>query len=248
LASLVLNNARLLEHAEEASRLKSDFLATMSHELRSPLHVIMGYTDLLLEGDFGSLTPEQQQIIRRVDRSARNLLDPIIAMLDVSRLEAGRLPVQVDVVELPALIVELQQEMEEDGREKAGVRLEWRIAPELPVLHTDKTKVKIVLKNLLQNGVKYTDAGSVTLTVAPHEHGVEFAVSDTGIGIPADVMPIIFDIFRQGDSSTTRRHEGIGLGLYIVKRLLELLEGTVTVESEVGRGSTFRVWVPTDAT
>jgi signal transduction histidine kinase len=130
---------------------------------------------------------------------------------------------------------------------KPGVRLLWQAAPTLPVLHTDHTKLKIVLKNLLENAVKFTDAGTVTMEVQPREGGVEFAVADTGTGIAPEVQEVMFEMFRQGDNSMTRHYGGVGLGLYIVRRLLELLGGTVTVKSEVGQGSTFRVWLPLTA-
>jgi len=127
---------------------------------------------------------------------------------------------------------------------KPGVRLLRPATPTLPVLYTDHTKLKIILKNLLENAVKFTDAGTVAVDVQLREGGVEFAVTDTGTGITPEVQQVMFEMFRQGDSSMTRHYGGGGLGLYIVKRLLELLGGAVTVESKAGHGSTFRVWLP----
>ena len=244
LASLTLDNARLLEELERANHLKSDFLASMSHELRTPLNIIMGYTDLLLDSDFGALTAEQSQPLPRVKKAAYQELELITTMLDVSRLAAGWLPVDVGEVCIPALVEELATESQELLREKPGVRVEWHLAPELPLLRTDRTKLKVVLKNLLSNAVKFTDTGKVRMEACACDGGIEISVTDTGIGIAPEVRPVLFDMFRQGDSSMTRRHEGVGLGLYIVQRMLELLGGTVAVESEVGRGSTFRVRVP----
>jgi signal transduction histidine kinase len=243
IASLALNNARLLEQAESANRLKSDFLATISHELRTPLNAIMGYTDLLLEETFGPLLAEQREALQAVQRAAYEEFGLVTATLDISRLEAGRLPVETSEVNVQELIEELRQEAGH-GQRKPGLHIEWRMAPELSRLHTDRAKLKIILKNLLSNAVKFTDRGSITMEVNLQGNGVEFGVTDTGIGIPSEVLPIIFEPFRQGDSSTTRRHGGLGLGLYIARRMLELLGGTVTVESELGKGSTFRVWVP----
>ncbi len=243
LTSLALEDVRLLEELRRANRLKSDFLATMSHELRTPLNIVVGYTDLLLEGDRGALTVEQCDLLQRVRKAAYEELELIVAMMDVSRLEAGRLPVELTAVDVAALIEELRGEIEGKGG-KPGVTLVWQMAQGLPPLRTDRTKLRVVLKNLLSNAMKFTDQGSITMAVRPLEGGVEFRVADTGGGIPPEVQAVMFEMFRQGNGLTTRCHEGVGLGLYIVRRLLELLGGTVSVESEVGKGSTFRVWTP----
>jgi len=131
-----------------------------------------------------------------------------------------------------------------DLQQKPGVRFEWQLPSRLPVLATDPLKLKVVIKNLIDNAMKFTEAGGVSVGIRARERGVEFAVSDTGIGISPEVRLIIFEPFRQADSSTTRRYGGVGLGLYIVHRLVDLLGGTLAVDSEVGRGSTFRVWLP----
>jgi signal transduction histidine kinase len=238
-----LTNAQLSKDLERANRLKSDFLAIMSHELRTPLSIVIGYTDLLLEEDFGPLTTAQATPLQRVKKAAYEELELITAILDVSQLEAGQLPVEVREVDVPELIAELRQEMESAGG-KPGLRWEWRVAPELPSLYTDRAKLKAVLKHLLGNAVKFTERGSVTVKVHPREDGVEFWVADTGSGITPEVQAVMFEMFRRGNSALARRYGGVGLGLYIVKQMLGLLGGTVTVESEVGRGSTFCVWVP----
>jgi signal transduction histidine kinase len=246
IASLAIVNARLFEELEQANRLKSDFLATVSHELRTPLQIVMGYTSLLLDGDFGPLTEEQRGALRPVDRNAQELFDLISATLDASRLQAGRLPVEITVVDLPQLIVELREEMEDLASAKPGLAVEWRITIGPFQLYTDCTKLKVVLKNLLSNALKFTEHGSISVEVYLRDGGVEFCITDTGIGITPEVQPVIFEMFQQGDSSATRQYPGAGLGLYIVKRMLDLLRGTVTVESEVGKGSTFRVWLPVE--
>jgi PAS domain S-box-containing protein len=243
-ASLVLENARLVEDLKRANRLKSEFVATMSHELRTPLNIIMGYNDLLLEEIFGSLTPEQGECLQNMKRSSCELLDLITATLDLSRLETGRLPLDVAVIHLPDLLHEIEVETREAREEKPQVAFSWRIAPGLAPLQTDGMKLKIVLKNLISNALKFTNHGSVTVSVAPDDGGVAIAVADTGIGVAAEAREIIFEPFRQVDGSLTRRYGGVGLGLHVARRLLDILGGTISVDSEVGRGSTFRVWIP----
>lgn len=243
LASLALESARLVEELERANRVKSDFVATMSHELRTPLNVVIGYHDLLLDGEFGALTAEQADRLRRADASARELLDLINATLDLSRLEARQMPIQVQDVDVPSLLQQLDADI---GalRQKPGVTFSWRIAAPLPTLRTDPVKLKVVLKNLIHNAIKFTDAGTVTVSVASGPGRLELEVADTGIGIPGELHAAIFEPFRQADSSSTRSYGGVGLGLYIVRRLLELLGGAITVDSAPGQGARFRFWLP----
>jgi two-component system sensor histidine kinase/response regulator len=241
-ASLALEHARVVAELEQANQVKSEFVATMSHELRTPLNVIIGYTDLLLEGSFGPLVPEQVQTVQKVQKSSRELLELINTTLDLSRLEVGRVPLEnVDV-----RLAELIDEVDGDTRglqERSGLTFLWKVPADLHV-HTDPTKLKVVLKNLLGNAIKFTAQGTVTMEVQRRDAGVEIAVADTGIGITPEALPIIFEPFRQADASNTRRHGGVGLGLHIVRRLLDILGGTISVETEVGCGSTFRVWLP----
>ncbi|HEV8717384.1 MAG TPA: ATP-binding protein [Candidatus Binatia bacterium] len=244
LASLALANARLLEELRQANHLKDEFLATMSHELRTPLNIVMGYADLLLDGYEGPLTTKQVSLVQRMQKAAHQEFELITAMLDVSRLTTGQLPVKVQEVQLQALLSELAAEVQEWLREKPAVTYSWRLALQLSTVHTDQLKLKVLLKNLLNNAMKFTERGSIGLAVSPLKDGVEFKVTDTGSGIPPEVQAVMFERFRQGESATTRHYGGVGLGLYIVKRMLELLEGTVTVESTVGKGSTFSVWIP----
>jgi PAS domain S-box-containing protein len=245
LAAVALEHARLLDELGRANRLKSEFVATMSHELRTPLNIILGYTDLLRDRGFGTLSSDQSEILARIARSGGELLELINATLDLSRLESGRLPIDVAPVQLDALLRQIDAETRELLRDKPGLALEWDLAAAPVVLHTDAAKLKVVLKNLINNAVKFTERGRVAVAAVQHPDGVELCVTDTGIGIGRDALPIIFDAFRQADSSMTRRFGGVGLGLHVVRRLVTLLGGRVSVASTPGVGSTFRVWLPT---
>jgi len=242
IASLALEHARVVSELERANRLKSEFVATMSHELRTPLGAVTGYTDLLLEGVFGTLTPEQVDTLQKVQRSAQELLTLINSTLDLSRLETGQTGSVFTEVRLADLIDEVDSETR-GLQERSPLSFLWKVSPNLHV-RTDPAKLKLVLKNLIGNAIKYSERGTVTLDAFPAKGGVEIVLADTGIGIPPEALPIIFEPFRQADASSKRRHGGVGLGLYIVRRLLDMLGGFVSVDSEVGRGSTFRVWLP----
>jgi signal transduction histidine kinase len=241
MASLALENARLADELARANRVKSEFVATMSHELRTPLNVIIGFTDLLLEDEFGRLSEEQADVLRRVDRSAHELLDLINATLDLSRLEAGQLPIDVGDVSISTLLQDLRRETTPLRAGKPDLRLDWLIAPDLPTIRSDALKVRVVLKNLLINALKFTERGRIVVRARASPGGVEVSITDTGIGIPSESMQVIFEPFRSGAATTST---GIGLGLYIVRRLLAELGGTIEVQSEPGSGSTFRVCLP----
>jgi PAS domain S-box-containing protein len=245
LASLALEHSRVVEELERANRLKSDFLATMSHELRTPLNVIIGYHGLLLDGAFGRLAADQADTIEQADRSALGLLELINNTLDLSRLEAGRVTLDARAVSVADLMNEIELETR-TMRAKPGLACVWNVASDLPPLYTDPVKLKVILKNLIANAVKFTDAGGVTIQVRRREGGVEFSVIDTGAGISSAMIDRIFEPFSQ-DPSVAQAQGGVGLGLYIVRRLLDMLGGDVTVESEVRRGSHFSVWVPSAA-
>ncbi|OFV88386.1 MAG: hypothetical protein A3J75_08345, partial [Acidobacteria bacterium RBG_16_68_9] len=243
LASMALENARLVDELGRANRLKSDVVAILAHELRTPLNAIMGYTDLLLEGEFGPLNPEQTEISRRVDRITQVLRDLVNATLDISRLDSGQPAVSLSEVDLSDLIAEIGAETRE-LRSKPGVKFRWEIPAKLPRLYTDPLKVKVILKNLIGNAIKFTPQGRVTVTARRAQQGVEFRVADTGIGIPEEARAYIFEPFRQVGTAGAQKPAGVGLGLYLVQRLVNILGGTIDVESEVGAGSTFRTWLP----
>jgi signal transduction histidine kinase len=241
LASLALEAARLIENLDEANRLKSDFVSTMSHELRTPMNIILGYNDLLREDAYGPLNAEQRGVFLAMDRSARQLLALINATLDMSRLEAGRLARSISEVDPRELLAEVREESR--LLESPAVKIVWKISRNLGRIRTDAVKVKVILNNLLHNAVKFTTAGQVTVEARRSRGGLDVTVKDTGIGIPQDALSLIFDAFRQAEPSSTRHYGGVGLGLYLVRRLIDMLEGSITVESEVGHGSTFHVWL-----
>ena len=234
---------RATQEAEAANREKSEFLATMSHELRTPLQVIMGYTSILLEEQGEHDAAEQTAFLQRIDRSTQELLELITTILDLSRMEAGQLQVQIEQVQIPQVLETVVAESQ-GLVEQAGLSLAWRSAADLPSVYTDAGRLKAVIKNLVGNAVKFTEEGGVTITARPQDEGVAISVTDTGIGIPAEALSIIFEPFRQVESPSAQQRRGSGLGLHIVKRWLELLGGSINVESQLGRGSTFRVWLP----
>jgi len=244
LGSMALERARLVEELDRANRLKEHFVATMSHELKNPLGAIIGYVQLLLdEAELGTLSRSQADVIGRVGTSARHALDVIDVTLDMSRFESRGAPLNNREIEVPPLLTDLANEAQVQTHTN-GVPLIWDTEAPLPNLQTDPVKLKMVLRNLIVNAMKFTEHGSVTVRTRALHDGVEFSVIDTGIGIPPEAQELIFEPFRQLQATGSRRHGGAGLGLYIVRRLADLLNATVSVESEPGRGSTFRVWVP----
>ncbi|MBI3756757.1 MAG: PAS domain S-box protein [Deltaproteobacteria bacterium] len=243
IASLALVNVDLLEELTRANRLKEDFVGAMSHELRTPLNIILGYNQLLRDENFGPLNAEQQEVLGRIDKNTKELFELINAVLDLSRLQSRRIPLTLNALNIPEFLSDLQIDFHH-LQTKPGLRVEWDLAPELPALQTDATKLKMVLKNLLTNALKFTQAGLITISVCSLGTGVEFRVADTGVGIAKEDLPYIFEPFRQGKNSTVQHRSGVGLGLYIVRQLLDLLGGSISVESVEGKGSLFRVWMP----
>ena len=232
--------ARLYEQAAHASRLKTEFVSTMSHELRTPLNVIMGYNQILNE----TLPPhpETVQALDAVRRASNELLELVDATLDLGRIEAGREHIREEPVAVRTLFDDLAREFASVPR-ATGVALVWDAGEHLTVT-VDRRKLKTVLKNLAGNALKFTPAGSVRIECRRVEDRCRFRVIDTGIGIHPEDQAAVFDMFRQADSSDSRRYGGTGLGLYIVRQLVRLLTGEVTLESAPGRGSTFSVTIP----
>jgi PAS domain S-box-containing protein len=240
--------------AEGASRSKSDFLASMSHEIRTPMNAIMGIADLLAKTP---LSPEQDKYVQIFRRAGDNLLNLINDILDLSKVEASQLELEQTGFSLNELLEKVIEVVAVRANEKS-LTLVCEIAPGTPVdLIGDQTRLCQVLLNLVGNAIKFTESGTVSIHVAPDGNAsvptaLRFTVSDTGIGIPKEKLGQIFERFTQADSSTTRRFGGSGLGLTICKRLVELMGGTIGVESEIDKGSVFSFAVPfeiwTDAT
>ena len=246
-ADLAEQNARLQwqsQELERANRLKSEFLASMSHELRTPINALIGYAALLLDGVLGEITPTQRDALTRARAAAEHLLALINDILDLAKIEAGKMPLNVQEVALSAVTREVAQQMEPLVHKK-GLRLNTVVSDDCPVITSDRTKIKQILLNLVSNAVKFTHEGAVTIAVeCAVEGGVCIRVADTGIGIRREDLEAIWEDFRQVDQSRTREHGGTGLGLSITRKLLDRLGGRASVESVYGKGTTFTVWLP----
>jgi PAS domain S-box-containing protein len=238
------------DRAEGADRTKSAFLATMSHELRTPLNSIIGFTGLLLRGLAGPLNAEQTKQLCMVKDSGQHLLALINDVLDISKIEAGQVEIANASFDLPESIQEVVQTVTPLANKKQ-LPLIAQIAPDVSRITSDRRRVEQILLNLLSNAIKFTEHGEVTLTAAivpgtPHipHPALRISVADTGIGIKRENLDKLFQPFHQLDTGLTRQHDGTGLGLAICKRLVERLGGTITVESEWGKGSTFHCTLP----
>jgi signal transduction histidine kinase len=234
---------------EQASALKSQFLANMSHEFRTPLNAILGYTSMLLQGIAGGeMTPVHKRNLARVDSNARHLMGLINDILDISRIEAGKMPLHATEFKVADLITEVMAEAE-PLIARTKLKVETDVAATASKLFADRQKVKQIVLNLLSNALKFTPEGSVSVVAryrtAPDE--ISIAVIDTGIGIaPAD-QEKIFEDFQQADNSPTRQYTGAGLGLSICRRLADMMDGRITLQSHVGKGSTFALILPRHA-
>jgi signal transduction histidine kinase len=229
---------------EQASAAKSQFLANVSHELRTPLNAILGYAAMTLQGVSGELTAPQRRNLSRIDANARHLLTLINEILDITRIEAGRMPIQVVAFALPDLVGEVTGELEPIIA-KSGLQVICKLPADLSTMRTDRQKVKQILVNLLSNALKFTQKGSITIKAqSAGKHTITISVIDTGIGIPKGDQVKIFEDFRQVDSTPRRAYGGTGLGLSICRRLTAMLRGTLRVDSKVGHGSTFTLTLP----
>ena len=221
---------------QEANKLKSDFLARMSHDLRTPVNAIIGYTRILLRKSKDALDERQYRNLENVQISANNLLTLINDILDLSKIESGRMDIKLDQVDLKPLVADCAASIE--SLVKPEVQLLQELG-EIASVRTDPDRVRRMVMNLLSNAAKFTEMGSITLSLRAVDGWAELVVADTGIGIPESDLPHIFDEFRQADSKNGVGKEGTGLGLAIVRKSTDLLGGMVRVESEEGRGSVF---------
>ena len=228
----------------QANEVKDEFLGVVSHELKTPLNVIAGYSSMLTEGMLGEITPIQQKALQTVSRQSKELHNLINSVLQVNSIEAEMLQAEFQQVNFWEFLSELRAFY--DYPLAKDVRLIWELRTDLPILDADRGKLRHILENLINNAIKFTDQGSVTISARffASKKVMEFKVTDTGIGIPKELLPSIFERFRQADSSDTRIYGGVGLGLYIAKRYANLLGGTIDVESKLGQGSTFALRIP----
>lgn len=246
--TLVRTNQELAlarKQAEDATQLKSQFLATMSHEFRTPLNAIIGYTEIQLEGMTGELTEEQRDYQKRVLTNGEHLLGLINEVLDLSKIEAGRM----EIVRNPFNVREWLNEILLQNRvlaESKGLQFNVDIDPQLPeTIVGDSARLKQIVINLVSNAIKFTEKGTVKANLSANDaESWKITVTDSGIGIPAHAQETIFDEFRQVDSTSTRQYGGTGLGLAIVKKLVLLMSGKINLKSGTGEGSTFTVTIP----
>lgn len=230
--------------ADATIQAREEFLATMSHELRTPLSVVLGYTDLLEEGEFGQLTESQFAILKRVRKNASDLLSLINALLDASYLQVGRSVVSLSQVRLGTALERVWRETQ-DLREASSLSFIYDVQSADTAFQTDCDKFTVILRNLLSNAAKFTDQGHVMLRGQSSEGGIEICVIDTGIGIKREEIPFMFKPFYKVGDAAARSRGGAGLGLYVVGKFVDLLGGKLVVESTIGSGSTFRLWLPT---
>jgi|GEM_PF-2225579 len=253
------------DELEMANKVKDEFLSIMSHEMRTPLNVVVGYSGMIMDGMLGEVNEKQKEAMGKIIRRANDQLVMINNVLYATVLETEKTRVESHELSLGDFLTQLKTAYEVPINKK--LVFNWDYPADLPLIMTDSAKLKQILQNLIENAIKFTDKGSVTVSarikqttenrqeeddsthasrLPPHAF-VEFKVADTGAGIPKEALPMIFDKFKQADSSETRVYGGVGMGLYIVKKFAELLGGQVEVESEVGKGTTFTVTLPCES-
>ncbi len=237
-----LNEAN--QKLRELSQMKEEFLALTTHDLRSPLAVISGIISFFTSGRLGEISPEQQKMVRMMERNTGSLIELINDLLDASKLESGTLRLNLIPTNLSTVVRDVRETMEPLAREK-GILLDDFLPADLPHVQADAAKLRRILVNLLSNALKFTPtSGAVEITAEQTGEMVRVAVSDTGVGIAADDLARLFDKYEQARSRSTRSEKGTGLGLYITKQLVELHGGSVAVTSEIGKGSSFSFTLP----
>ncbi|MEP7288478.1 MAG: ATP-binding protein [Chloroflexota bacterium] len=260
--ALAVENSDLYAQALVANRLKSEFLTTISHELRTPLSPILGYTEMVLSGMYGDLTDKQRDRLQRVTQNAQNLLMLIDDVLDLARIDAGKLTLTFETQDVTPLILACVEEIAAKAEAK-NLRLTVEGTPDVPPVNADRVRLQQVMMNLLSNAVKFTQQGSIVVRLQPFRVSggtcdniplgnvtltdgdwLAISVHDTGIGIASENFNLIFDTFRQVDGSAARQFEGTGLGLAIAQQLVEMHNGKLWVDSVIGEGSTFTIALP----
>lgn len=251
LAGMVDELKKSKEEAESANKIKSEFLANMSHELRTPLNAIIGYGEMLIEEAVDSQLSDYEKDLRKIVGSARHLLSLINDVLDLSKVEAGKVDIFLEDVKLPDMLNDLKAIIS-PMMEKNGNIFKFDLDPRLGVMHTDLVRLRQCLLNLLSNASKFTKNGTVTLEVKllnqSGKDWVQFFVRDTGIGMTPEQLNKLFKAFSQADASTTRKYGGTGLGLYLTKQFSEMLGGGISVDSEYNKGTLFTILLPLKAT
>ena len=249
-AVIAIENVRLFTEIQEKSRQleiasqhKSQFLANMSHELRTPLNAILGYTEMMVDGLYGSLPEKATGVLDRVQSNGKHLLGLINDVLDLAKIEAGQLMITVEPYVVGDMVTTVLSATESLARTK-GIGLSAAVAPGLPSGTGDARRLTQVLLNLVGNAIKFTDKGSVEVRAAQAGDTFELSIVDTGFGIAPEDQKKIFEEFQQVDNTSTRKKGGTGLGLSISRKIVELHGGAITVESEIGKGSTFKVTIP----
>jgi signal transduction histidine kinase len=245
-SQLVRTQRLLSERAEQRNQAKTELLNILSHELKTPLTIIGSYTQALKSATLGEINRDQEEALSKVLRQTENLENIVNVILDSASVETGAVTVRREELILSEFLEELKQTFD-GGVVDPNVKLVWDYPVPMPVVMSDPGKLKIILQNLINNAVKFTDAGEIRVAarVHPQRQTMEFTVSDTGIGIGSEQLPFLFEKFWQADAARTRTQSGIGMGLYIVKAFIDLLRGTITVNSTPGIGSEFRVELPT---
>nr|WP_211596218.1 response regulator [Paracoccus aestuariivivens] len=246
--ALARSRRQLVEQAEKLareSRYKSEFVANMSHELRTPLNALLIMARLLADNRTSNLTDEQVRWADTIESSGQDLLALINDILDLAKIEAGKLEVSPETLAPAGIAARLMRKFEDQARSK-GLELQAEIRPNLGEIRTDPSRLDQILRNFLSNALKFTERGRITIRVDEVDGEITFAVQDTGIGIAQSEQEGIFEAFRQADGTISRKYGGTGLGLSISRELAELLHGRIAVESQSGRGSTFTLTLPRD--
>lgn len=250
-AAIAIHHSELFDRSQrqgaelrDAHKIKDEFLKVVSTQLKNPLNVIVGYSDMFLEGLLGAMTPIQEKAIETVARQSKELHGLINTVLQVSNMETATLHVELHEVNMWEFLSELRSFY--DYPLSRDVKLVWDYPADLPSVQGDRGKLKHILENLIDNAIKFTEQGTVTVAVrySAQKKRLEFKISDTGVGIPPEDISTIFEKFRQVGAHTGMEHGGVGLGLYIVKKYLDLLDGNIQVESRDGEGSTFILQIP----